>query len=132
MQAREFGEFLRALRKEKGLTIRQIETYTGVSNSYLSLVENGKRGIPSPDILKQLAPALKVTYEFLMEKAGYIEQEDPKPPTTMDPKDLEGLIRMRFANSKVPRRIKEHQLQSIINSIKSLEEMEKEEFGDED
>lgn len=73
MKAKEFGEYIRGLRKSKKITIRQIELYEGVSNSYLSLLENGKRGIPSPDILKKLSKALDVNYEQLMEKAGYLD-----------------------------------------------------------
>lgn len=73
MKAEEFGKYLRNLRKERGLTIRQIEVFSGVSNSYLSLVENGKRGIPSPEILEKLAPVYKVPYEQLMTAAGYLE-----------------------------------------------------------
>lgn len=76
MEAKEFGEYLRKLRKEKNLTIRQIETYSGVSNSYLSQVENGKKGIPSPSILKKLSKALKVDYNLLMIKAGHLDENE--------------------------------------------------------
>lgn len=75
MKAKEFGNFLRNLRKERNLTIRQIEAFSGVSNSYLSLVENGKRGIPSPDMLAKLAPVLKIPYMELMTAAGYLEHD---------------------------------------------------------
>lgn len=71
----KFGEYLRELRKERGLSIRQLEKKTGVSNAYLSQIENGKKGLPSPDILKKIAEPLKVGYEELMEKAGYISSE---------------------------------------------------------
>jgi len=70
MQAKEFGEYLRQSRKKRGLTIRQVETYSGVSNSYLSQIENGKRGIPSAKTLKKLAPVLKESYEELMRISG--------------------------------------------------------------
>lgn len=76
MEAKEFGEYLKDIRKERGLTIRQIETYSGVSNSYLSQLENGKKGIPSPTILKKLSKALKVDYNLLMIKAGHLENNE--------------------------------------------------------
>lgn len=72
MQAIAFGKYIKKLREDRGLTIRQLEFYSNVSNSYLSLVENGKRGIPSPEILKKLAPVLKVPYEDLMAAAGHL------------------------------------------------------------
>lgn len=79
MQSKEFGEYLRQLRNKRGLTIRQVETYSDVSNGYLSQIETGKRGIPSARILKKLAPILKVPCEELMIVAGYLEREQPDP-----------------------------------------------------
>lgn len=79
MQAENFRRYLRKTRKDKKLTLRQIEVYSGVSNSYLSQVESGKRGIPSPDILEKLAPILKVSYEELMREAGYLHKESTLP-----------------------------------------------------
>lgn len=67
-----FGHYLKEKRKENGLTIRQLEEKSGVSNAYLSQIENGKKGIPSPEILKKLYEPLEVSYDELMEKAGYI------------------------------------------------------------
>lgn len=75
MEPREFGKYLREIRKENNLTIRQVELYAEVSNSYISQLENGKRGIPSPDVLKKLAKVYKVNYEDLMKKAGYIDSD---------------------------------------------------------
>lgn len=79
MQAEEFGKYIRRLRNRRGLTTRQLELYSGVSNSYISLLENGKRGIPSPNILKQLHRHLGVSYEEIMEKAGYISDTKITP-----------------------------------------------------
>ncbi|ONK21193.1 immunity repressor protein [Bacillus sp. VT-16-64] len=81
MKAKEFGEYIRKIRKNKKMTIRQLELYSGVSNSYLSQLENGKRGIPSADIIKKLAPPLGVSQTELMIKAGYIDEVPNKPYT---------------------------------------------------
>lgn len=72
MNPNDFGKYLKSLREERSLTIRQVEAYAGVSNSYLSLLENGKRGIPSPDILKKIALIYKISYEDLMVAAGHL------------------------------------------------------------
>jgi transcriptional regulator with XRE-family HTH domain len=71
----EFSEFLKKLRKENKLSIRQLGLYSDVSPAYLSQIENGSRGIPSPDVLKKLYKPLKVSYEELMKAAGYLEEE---------------------------------------------------------
>lgn len=73
LKAKEFGSYIRDLRKARKLTIRQLELYSEVSNSYLSQLENGKKGIPSPTILKKLSDPLGVAYEELMSKAGYLD-----------------------------------------------------------
>lgn len=75
MNAIEFGLYLKGLRKGKKLTIRQLDLYSGVSNSYISQMERGARGIPSPDILKKLSKPLGVEYEEIMRVAGYIKEE---------------------------------------------------------
>lgn len=74
METQVFGLYLRGLRNSKKMSIRQLALYSGVSNAYLSHVENGKRSIPSPEILKKLSKPLGVEYVELMEKAGYLEE----------------------------------------------------------
>lgn len=71
----QFREYLKKLRKEKGLTLRDLEKKSGITNAYLSMIENGKRGIPNPDTLMKIHEPLGVSYEELMVKAGYISSE---------------------------------------------------------
>jgi transcriptional regulator with XRE-family HTH domain len=70
----ELGALLADLRTAKGLSLREVEEATGraVSNAYLSQLENGKIGKPSPNVLHRLAEVYAVPYEALMEKAGYL------------------------------------------------------------
>jgi SOS regulatory protein LexA len=74
-ELKKFGAYLKKLRKESGLSIRQLEEKTGVSNAYLSQIENGKRGFPSPEILKKIHEPLGTSYDELMERAGYISSD---------------------------------------------------------
>ena len=71
---RSLGSYLADLRAAKRLTLRQVEEATGkeVSNAYLSQLEHGHIGKPSPNILHSLASVYGVPYESLMEMAGYI------------------------------------------------------------
>lgn len=68
------SQYLSDLRAAKGLKLRQVEEATGreVSNAYLSQIENGKIKQPSPNVLHSLASVYGVSYQSLMEKAGYI------------------------------------------------------------
>lgn len=78
MNILESGKYLKNLRLSRNLTIRQVETYAKVSNSYLSQLENGKGGKPSPEILLKLAPVYKIAVEELMEKIWGVEWKNFK------------------------------------------------------
>ena len=71
-----FGEYLRTLRLEKRYSLREVEELSGVSNSYLGLIERGQRPIPGADILKKLAPVYDVPVRDLLVAAGYLKEED--------------------------------------------------------
>ncbi|CDQ20994.1 helix-turn-helix domain-containing protein [Halobacillus karajensis] len=78
MDALEFGQFLKDLRKKRGLTLTELGDLIGYSNPYLSQIENGKKGIPSPALLMKLSLVLDVRQSELLDKAGYIPKEDLK------------------------------------------------------
>jgi transcriptional regulator with XRE-family HTH domain len=66
-----FGQFLRAARERKSLSLRAVERATGVSNAYLSQLESGKIRQPSPIVLHKLAELYGVSYGAVLERAGY-------------------------------------------------------------
>ena len=65
----KFGQFLRKLREDRDLTLRQVEGRVSVSNAYLSQIERGERGIPNFKVLKKLAEAYGVSVTELVEAA---------------------------------------------------------------
>jgi len=71
----ELSNAIRALRSAKGLSLRQVEKRTGISNAYLSQLENGKIEKPSPHILYTLADVYDTSYEDLMKLAGYLQKK---------------------------------------------------------
>jgi transcriptional regulator with XRE-family HTH domain len=73
------AKYLRSLRKASGLTLRTVEEKTGVSNAFLCQLELGKVKQPSPIMLYKIAVSYGVTYEALMEAAGY-----PVPQSVKD------------------------------------------------
>ena len=72
MSLKEMGAYLKKLRENKGLSTREVYELAKVSNSYLSLVENGHRRA-SAVVLKKLAPVYGVDYLDLYVKAGYAD-----------------------------------------------------------
>ena len=69
----KLGAELKRLRLLKGVTLRQVENETDVSNAYLSQLENEKADQPSPRVLHKLAEYYQASYTRLMELAGYLE-----------------------------------------------------------
>ena len=72
MSNEELGKYLENSRKQKGLSTYDVNNLTQISQSYISLIEKGKRK-PSAVILKTLAPVYGLDYIDLYEKAGYID-----------------------------------------------------------
>lgn len=65
------GIYLKSLRDIKGLSLREVERKTGVSNAVLSQIESGQVKRPSPNTLFKLGELYAVPYEDLMNRAGY-------------------------------------------------------------
>jgi len=67
-----FGATLRLLRHDAGFTLRDLAERIGVSNAYLSRVENGHDAPPTPDRLAALARAFGLPPTTLVELADRI------------------------------------------------------------
>lgn len=73
---KSLGSTLRELREIQSLTLRQVEEATGISNAYLSQLENDKIGKPSANTLWKLANIYNVDLDTLLAAAGIIERQD--------------------------------------------------------
>lgn len=88
------GKLLQNLRGDDSL--RDIAEKTGLSHSYLRLLESGvdprtgKEIKPSAETLQKLSKAYKYPYEKLLTTAGYLEEKDP------DDSDLQPTPRNRI------------------------------------
>jgi HTH-type transcriptional regulator, competence development regulator len=88
-----FYDKLRDLRKLKGFTIRELADRSGVSAAYISQLENGNRGIPSPEVLMKFSEGLNVSYSELMEIAGYLESQGVQREVQSNPVNLRRFLR---------------------------------------
>jgi transcriptional regulator with XRE-family HTH domain len=59
----EFGRYLKELRIKEKLSITELSLKTGVSNSYISQLENGLRGLPTEEVFEKLCRGLGVSLE---------------------------------------------------------------------
>ncbi|WP_203703406.1 helix-turn-helix domain-containing protein [Asanoa iriomotensis] len=72
---RDVGGFIRDLRRNAQISLRQLAEQAGVSNPYLSQVERGLRK-PSAEVLQQLASALRVSTPVMYLRAGLLEEKE--------------------------------------------------------
>ncbi len=68
------GAYLKELREKKALSLKDVYAATGVSDSKLSKIENGKNKEPSPFDLKKLAGFYCVDIISLYMIAGYLDK----------------------------------------------------------
>lgn len=67
------GEQLRRCRAISQFTLRQVEEATGISNAYLSQLENDKIKKPSANVLYKLATLYKVDLDVFLFASGIIK-----------------------------------------------------------
>lgn len=73
------GELLKRRRLQLGLSLRDIEDKTQISNAYISQLETEKISQPSPSILRKLSEFYDISYTRLMVLAGHpIAPKDDK------------------------------------------------------
>jgi transcriptional regulator with XRE-family HTH domain len=58
-----FGERVRSLRDAKGVTLKQMATDLSISSAYLSALEHGKRGQPSPQLVRQICAYFGIIWD---------------------------------------------------------------------
>ena len=74
----QLGNYLKKIRNERDLSLREVYNITNISYSHLNMIENGKRNV-TPALLRELANLYHIDYLDLYEKAGYIDLiEDEK------------------------------------------------------
>jgi len=72
---RDIGEFIRDLRHNARISLRELADRAGVSNPYLSQIERGLRK-PSAEVLSQIAGALRVSTPLMYLRAGLLNERD--------------------------------------------------------
>jgi transcriptional regulator with XRE-family HTH domain len=58
-----YGQAIRQIRRQRGLTQKAMAEALGVSPAYLSALENGKRGRPGFDFLQRVAGYLHIIWD---------------------------------------------------------------------
>lgn len=89
----DFGDYLRSLREQQKMSLREVAAKTGVSVSYITQIENRRRKAPGPDVLKRLAPAYNVPVRELLKAAGYLDDIEPIRPSVSEEEEIDRAYR---------------------------------------
>ena len=95
-----FGDYLRSLREGQKLSLREAAAKTGVSISYITQIENGRRNAPGPEVLKKLAPAYNVPVRDLLRAAGYMNDIKEIKPALSDEEEVERAFRYAISDPR--------------------------------
>lgn len=106
---KELAEMLLKARQNRNLSLRQVAYKTNLSATYISELERGLRNTPSPERLKNLASALNIDYEYLMQQAGYLKDNKGNN----DPYDI-----LMFSDKDAFESLSEDERNRILNSLR--------------
>ena len=74
-QNKSLGKILKEARELKRLSLRELEIQSGISNAYLSQLENDKIKKPSANTLYRLSELFNMNFDDLMVSAGIVEKK---------------------------------------------------------
>ncbi len=69
------GKKIKELRIKIGISLTELSKISGVSKSYLSLIERGKQKNPSIEVLEKLAKALRIDVHLLIAQNNSLQDE---------------------------------------------------------
>jgi transcriptional regulator with XRE-family HTH domain len=73
-----FGRKLRSLREARRCQLKDLAKALKVSSAYLSALEHGHRGKPSPGLVQQVAAYFNLAWEQVDELKALAELSDPR------------------------------------------------------
>jgi transcriptional regulator with XRE-family HTH domain len=91
---KNFGLFLKELRKGKGVSIKKLGPQLDINYSYISKLENSHT-LPSEDLIKKIAAVFDYDEEELMLRAGKIP-DDIIEILRGNPKEAVKFLRRKF------------------------------------
>jgi len=123
-----YGQIIKRIRREKGLTHRALAEITGVSHSNISKIERehstkGKEKLKVPiDTLKQICDCVQYPFDKFLAEAGYITQVQATPLTQLQ--RVCGLLTpeqeksvMRLALGHVQGYISEEEVNKLLSNL---------------
>ena len=116
----KFTEVLARARKEKRIKLRDLSQTVGLSMSYLSEIENGKKQPPDEQILYKLAKALNIEGVTLVSLAREEKKKQIKLDSTLK-RFLQNRGDLGFALCRAAENASDEELAKIIKKLEKRE-----------
>ena len=114
-----FGSYLKKLRLDRKMSLREVEKMAKISNAYLSQVERGERNIPTLKILSRVAKAYGVEVGELIKRAEEEFENKSQKENEISNPDSEYISRGYEGLSDEGKKILKEYLQYIMEKERS-------------
>jgi transcriptional regulator with XRE-family HTH domain len=114
-----FGEKLRKLRAKRGVTLKEMAAALGVTPTYLSALEHGKRGRPTWFLVQRTIAYFNVIWDEAEELQRLAEMSDPRivvDTAGLDPRatELANLLAVKIKG------LSQKSLEDLIQKLRSV------------
>lgn len=114
-----FGAKLRELRKARGITLKEMAESLEISSAYLSALELGKRGKPSPMLVRQICTFFTIIWDEAEELERLARVSHPRVAVDtagLSPRatELANLLAERIGD------LSEDELAALLSNIRSI------------
>jgi len=118
-----FGQKVRNLRDQRGITLKKMATDLHVSSAYLSALEHGHRGRPAPGLVMQIAGYLDLIWDDVEDLKRLAGLSHPRVPV-----ETAGLsVKATLAANLLAAKIKDLDGKTLDQLIRLIEGEKKEE-----
>lgn len=121
-----FGDELKAIRTELGITMVQLQKNSGVSQSYISQLENGKRQ-PTREVISNLIKGLiysnkdSINQEEIIKRLNQAEKKDSLTNINVDSQKLIEQIDKSVADKETVKLVKDYAISVSAEMQKKIE-----------
>jgi transcriptional regulator with XRE-family HTH domain len=114
-----FGAKLRELRKARGITLTEMAASLEISSAYLSALEHGKRGKPSPMLVRQICTFFTIIWDEAEELERLSRISHPRVAVDtagLSPRatELANLLAERIGD------LSEEELAALLSNLRSI------------
>ncbi|MEJ7778897.1 MAG: helix-turn-helix transcriptional regulator [Daejeonella sp.] len=108
-----FGQALKEIRRETGISQRELADKVGIDFSYVSKIENDRMPPPAGDTIQKICEVLKVSTDLLLSKSGKITGEISDAISSSQ-------SAIKFMNEVTDMRLTDLEWDRLITNLKKL------------